>query len=89
MFVAFRYSVLRLSIFVGSLLLLYLLGARGWLALGLAAVVSVLLSLVLLRKQRDAMAAEVQRRVDARVQGGGRRSRFERGLREDEDAEDR
>ena len=51
--VTFRYTVMRLSIFVLCLLLANALGAKGWLGLAIAAVVSVLLSLLLLRKQRE------------------------------------
>ncbi len=87
-----RYTAMRLGIFVVCLVLAAALGARTWLALLIAAVVSVLLSLLLLRKQREAMALALQQRVEARVaaqqQGTARKSRFARGLDEDNAAED-
>ena len=90
--VALRYTVLRLGIFVVCLVVARELGARTWLALLIAAVTSVLLSLVLLRRQREQMALALQQRVDRRVrakqQDGAGRSRFERGLDADNAAED-
>ncbi|WP_432510300.1 DUF4229 domain-containing protein [Kineococcus sp. SYSU DK001] len=91
--VALRYTVLRLGIFVLCLVVAREAGAVGWLALLIAAVVSVLLSLILLRRQREQMAAALQQRIDGRVQarqaGTAKRSRFSRGVEEDNDAEDR
>ena len=90
--VALRYTVLRLGIFVVCLVVARELGARTWLALLIAAVTSVLLSLVLLRRQREQMAVALQQRIDGRIaaqQGGAKKSRFARGLDEDERAEDR
>lgn len=88
----FRYTVMRLSIFVLCLVLANALGAKGWLGLAIAAVVSVLLSLVLLRKQREQMAAALQQRIDGRIDaqqsGAAKKSRFARGLDEDNSAED-
>jgi mannitol-specific phosphotransferase system IIBC component len=88
----FRYTVLRLGIFVVCLVVARAAGAVGWLALLIAAVVSVLLSLVLLRRQREQMAAALQQRVESRIEarqrGTARRSRFKRGLDEDNAAED-
>ncbi|HUZ23486.1 MAG TPA: DUF4229 domain-containing protein [Streptosporangiaceae bacterium] len=57
------YTVLRLAIFVVALGLLYLAGARGILLLVLAAVISAVTSLVLLARQREAMAGSISRRV--------------------------
>jgi Zn-dependent protease with chaperone function len=59
----FSYTVLRLAIFVAALGLLYLVGARGILLLILAAVISAVTSLVLLARQREAMADSISRRV--------------------------
>jgi mannitol-specific phosphotransferase system IIBC component len=82
---------LRLGIFAVCLIVARWAGAVGWLALLIAAVVSVLLSLVLLRRQREQMAEALQRRVDGRLEarqnGTAKRSRFSRGLDEDNDAE--
>jgi hypothetical protein len=63
------YTTLRLAIFVVALLLLYLVGARGFLLLALAAVVSAVTSLVLLSRQREAMAGSISRRI-SRVRAG-------------------
>ncbi|WP_432498920.1 DUF4229 domain-containing protein [Kineococcus gypseus] len=87
-----KYTVMRLGVFVLSLAVAAGLGARGWLALLIAAVVSVLLSLVLLRRQREEMAARLQQHVDGRVQarqaGTRPRSRFARDVEADNAAED-
>jgi len=87
-----RYTVLRLGIFALCLVLFNALGAKSWLGLLLAAVVSVLVSLLLLRRQREEMAAVLQRRIDGRIdqaRGPAARSRFRKGLDEDAEAEDR
>ncbi|GAA0301930.1 DUF4229 domain-containing protein [Kineococcus aurantiacus] len=90
--VTLRYTALRLGIFFVVLVVVNALGAKGWLGLAIAAVVSVLLSLVLLRRQREQMAAALQQRVDGRVaaqrEGTAKKSRFTRGLDEDNAAED-
>ncbi|WP_432533187.1 DUF4229 domain-containing protein [Kineococcus arenarius] len=95
-----KYTVLRLGLFVLCLVALSALGARGWLALAVAAVLSVLLSLVLLRRQREEMAARLQQRVEGRLQPGQpgatsarakarfEKSRFARGVESDNAAED-
>jgi Protein of unknown function (DUF4229) len=57
------YTVLRLAIFAAALGLLYLAGARGILLLALAAVVSAVASVILLARQREAMAGSISRRV--------------------------
>ncbi|WP_432482396.1 DUF4229 domain-containing protein [Kineococcus esterisolvens] len=95
---ALKYTVMRLGIFVLCLVVLSALGARGWLALAVAAVLSVLLSLLLLRRQREEMAARLQQRVEGRLQGEQQRrpgatsarakSRFARGVEADNAAED-
>ena len=82
-----KYTVLRLGDFVIALLVLIQLGAHGWLALGLAAVISVLLSLLLLRRQREEMAADIQRRIEART-AAPRAARFGKAYDADNDAED-
>ncbi|GAA2299542.1 MULTISPECIES: DUF4229 domain-containing protein [Streptomyces] len=72
---AFRYTLMRLGIFVGSFLAIWALvyfrvlpsglGSSNlfWVML-LALVVSAPLSWVVLRKQRDALAVEVAEKVD-------------------------
>ena len=64
-----KYSVLRLALFVGSLIALYAVGVRqSVLMLVLAAVISLALSYVLLSKQRDAVAMALWERVSGRVE---------------------
>jgi hypothetical protein len=53
------YSTLRLLLFLGLWLVLVLLGARALAGALVAAVLASLLSLVLLRKQRDQVSAAV------------------------------
>ena len=57
------YTVLRLAIFAVALGLLYLVGARGILLVGLAAVVSAILSFVVLARWREAMAGSISQRI--------------------------
>jgi hypothetical protein len=57
------YTVLRLGIFAVALVVLYLLGARQFLLLVLAALVSAIASYILLVRQRSAMAGSISRRI--------------------------
>ena len=67
-----RYSVLRLALFAAVLGVLALAGARGILLVALTVVVSLALSYLLLRRQRDAVAAAIAARVGERPhQRGG------------------
>ncbi len=63
-----RYTIMRLGIFFGCLLLFWLLGLRNdqVLLLLLSAVVSVVLSFFLLRRQRDAFAEKIATRIEQR-----------------------
>jgi hypothetical protein len=64
-----KYSVLRLALFVGSLIVLYAVGVRrSWLMLLLAAGISLALSYLLLGKQRDAVAQGIAERVNSRLE---------------------
>ena len=81
-----KYTVLRLGVFVLALVVLKWAGAESWLLLGLAALVSVLVSLVLLRRQREEMAADIQRRIDARTAAGPRKVRDADSEAEDTEA---
>ena len=56
-----RYTVWRLGFFFVAVGFFYALGARWWLNLGLSAVVALLLSYVLLRRQRNEVAAVLTR----------------------------
>jgi Mn2+/Fe2+ NRAMP family transporter len=53
------YTAARVMLFAATTGVLYLLGARGLLLLALAVLISGLVSLVLLARQRDAMSAAV------------------------------
>ncbi|MFC7329294.1 DUF4229 domain-containing protein [Marinactinospora rubrisoli] len=53
------YTASRLLLFAVAFGVLYLLGARGFLAIALALLVSGMISYVLLSKQRDAMSQTV------------------------------
>ena len=57
------YTVLRLGLFVGVFLLLYLAGARSILLLGAAILISGLISYFLLNRQRMAMSSAISKRV--------------------------
>jgi len=73
-----RYSVLRLTLFAAVLGVLALLGARGVLLVALTVALSLALSYLLLRRQRDALAAAIAARVEARPhQAGGADEAFE------------
>lgn len=62
-----KYSVLRLALFVACLGLLHLVGVGGLLLPVLAAVISLALSYVLLRRHRDQLALAIDRRVHERT----------------------
>jgi hypothetical protein len=64
-----RYTVLRLLIFFGVLLLLWLVGLRESpvLLLGLSALVSAVVSYALLRGMRDEMTAKLMDRHEAKL----------------------
>jgi hypothetical protein len=85
---ALAYTSARILLLVVSVVVLYLIGARGLLLLALAFGVSALASYVLLSTQRDSMSAAVARRRTGRGagRGAGFRARLEDGARmEDED----
>ena len=81
------YTSARILIFVVATVLLYLAGARGFLLLALAFLVSALASFILLSKQRDIMAGALANRMSRRrARAGGFRARLEEGAQaEDED----
>lgn len=78
-----RYSMMRFALFVLVLAVLRLAGASTLVAVGGAAVVSMLLAYVLLRGPREAAARVVAERTAARLDA--RRS----GADDDADVEDR
>ena len=64
-----RYTVLRIMLFFGVLLVLALVGMRGLLLLAVSAVLSMALSLVVLRGPRADLSAKVDEKVRGRLDG--------------------
>ena len=74
------YSALRVVLLLLSYAVLTALGLDGLLAVGAAVLLSALLSLVLLRRQRDAFTAASMARADQRrADREARRARLEDG----------
>lgn len=63
------YTVSRLALFAATAGVLYLVGARGFLLLALAVLISGVVSFVLLSRQRDAVSAKVTDRA-SRIREG-------------------
>jgi hypothetical protein len=59
----FVYTAARLALFAATAGVLFLVGARGFLLLALAIVISGIISFVLLSRQRDAVSASVTDRA--------------------------
>jgi len=78
---ALRYTTMRITLFVGSLGILVLLGLRGFASLAAALVLSGVLSYFLLGATRDAMG----RRITRRISGWGHR--IDAGARAEDDPE--
>jgi sensor domain CHASE-containing protein len=72
------YSLSRLALFAATAGVLFLVGFRGFLVLALAILISGVISLVLLSRQRDAVSSAVTERA----------SRIQRGLAEGAARED-
>ena len=71
----FAYSAARILLLVVALGLLYVAGARGLLLIGLALVISGIVSFVLLSRQRDAMSGAITSRISSfreRLDSGSR-----------------
>jgi hypothetical protein len=80
------YTSARILLFVVGVVLLYLVGARGILLLGLALVVSGIASFVLLSKQRDVMSGALAARLRNRREATtSLRSRLDEGARAEDD----
>ena len=81
-----RYTLLRLLIFFGFLVLFWLIGLRNnpVLLLGAAAIASAVASYLVLRGMRDELTAKLMGRHEAKLQ-----ARQQRGPAIDELAEDR
>jgi hypothetical protein len=74
---------------VVALVLLYIVGARGFLLLALAFVISALASYVLLSRQREAMAGALNRRLSkATGKVTGKTAEFRERLEQGAAAED-
>ena len=83
------YTSARILLLVISLLLLYLVGARGFLLLALAFVVSALASYVLLSRQREIMAGALNRRLSRMsAKAAEFRGRIEDGAAAEDETED-
>ena len=85
--VAFRYTVMRLMVFVGFLALLLLLRVQLLPAAVVAALLSMVASYFLLRRDREAIASGIERRVGARVSRKREEAGLGRSAEDDEDAE--
>ena len=80
------YTSARILLLVVSLILLYLVGARGLLLVALACVVSGIASFVLLSRPRDVMTSALMTRVRKRQRRvAGFRTRIEEGARAEDD----
>ena len=83
------YTSARILLLVISVVLLYLAGARGFLLLALAFVVSALASYVLLSRQRETMAGALNRRLSkATRRVTGKAAEFRERIQEGAAAED-
>lgn len=80
------YSALRVGLFLAVLLVLRVLGVGGVLSLLIAVVLAMLLSFLVLRRQRDAVTRALMARAEARVADPSRRRRPTLRERLDEDA---
>ncbi len=71
-----KYTIYRFLVFAAALVVLYLLGARFYLLVALAIVISGLISLVVLDRQRDGIAPMVKKftsRINDRIESGKRK----------------
>jgi hypothetical protein len=80
------YTSARILLLVVSLILLYVIGARGLLLLALACLVSGIASFVLLSRQRDRMSGALMARIKSRPgRVAGFRARLDEGARAEDD----
>jgi Mn2+/Fe2+ NRAMP family transporter len=79
MHATFAYTTARILLFAVVLGLLYLVGARGLLLLGLAVLISGIVSFIVLSRQRDAMAGAITSRIS------NFRQRLDEGTRAEDD----
>jgi Protein of unknown function (DUF4229) len=80
------YTSARILLLVVSIILLYLVGARGLLLLALACLVSGIASFVLLSRQRDRMSGALMARIKSRRgRVAGFRARLDEGAQAEDD----
>ena len=80
------YTSARILLLVVSVILLYLVGARGLLLLALACVVSGIASFVLLSRQRDVMSGALMARIrTGQRRVAGFRARIDEGTQAEDD----
>ena len=80
------YTSARILLLVVSIILLYLIGARGLLLLALACLVSGIASFVLLSRQRDVMSSALMNRIrNGQRRAAGFRARIEEGAQAEDD----
>ncbi|MCY9787401.1 DUF4229 domain-containing protein [Nocardiopsis sp. EMB25] len=80
------YTAARLGLFAAAFGIVYLFGARSWIALMLAWLISGLISYVLLSKLRDQMSAATIERLNKR-RDPGVGERLSTGAAREDDAE--
>jgi beta-lactamase regulating signal transducer with metallopeptidase domain len=73
------YTMMRLLLFFAALILLRFAGARNFMLVGLAVLISGIVSFILLSRQRDAMSGALAARVR------GFRERLDKGTRAEDD----
>lgn len=82
----FAYTTARILLFVVSVIVFYVVGARGLLLLALACLVSGIASFVLLSRQRDVMSGVLMSRIkNGQRRAAGFRARLEEGARAEDD----
>jgi Protein of unknown function (DUF4229) len=79
MHATFVYTTSRILLFAVMLGLLYVVGARGLLLIGLAVLISGIVSFILLSRQRDAMSGAITSRIS------NFRQRLDEGTRAEDD----
>jgi len=79
MHATFVYTASRILLFAAVLGVLYLVGARGLLLVGLALLISGVVSFIVLSRQRDAMAGAITSRIS------NFRERLDEGTRAEDD----
>jgi Protein of unknown function (DUF4229) len=79
MHATFVYTTSRILLFAVVLGLLYMVGARGLLLIGLAVLISGIVSFIVLSRQRDAMSGAITSRISKF------RERLDEGTRAEDD----